>query len=165
MVAIKCPCCEFLTPDLSDVLAAAGLNTHVVVDHANNHVVAQAQPRRTPKVDRPLLKDNISEETWNAFKQSWDIFVRGNDVAVVDRTVQLYSSCDMGLKTKLTAMHQNILDQPVDEVLKLLKDITVTPVALTVKRNELLQMQQDAGEKIRTFYSRVKGKAITCKFR
>ena len=39
------------------------------------------------------------------------------------------------------------------------------PVAVTIKRNELLQMSQDAGETIRTFLSRVKAKAVTCRFK
>ena len=71
----------------------------------------------------------------------------------------------MALKAKITALSPDILNLPVNEVLDLLKKITVTPVATTVKRNELLQLTQDAGEKIRTFFSRVKGKAITCGLR
>ena len=38
-------------------------------------------------------------------------------------------------------------------------------VAVSVKRNELLQMHQDSGETIRNFLLRVKGKAVTCKFK
>ena len=50
-------------------------------------------------------------------------------------------------------------------MMTLMKNLTVTPVAISVKRNELLQMCQDAGETIRTFLSRVKGKAVTCRFK
>ena len=141
--SIKCPCCDYETGDGSDLIISALLNAHV----AGSHNAAQpAQPqRRPPKVNRPVLKDNISEETWNAFVQSWDIFVQGNGISVAEQTVQLYSSCDMALKAKLTAMNENIVQAPVQEVLELLKNITVTPVALTVKRSELLQFHQDAG--------------------
>ena len=160
--SIQCPCCEFNTGDGSDLVIAALLNAHVAGSHSQN---AAPQQRRPPKVDRPVLKDNISEETWNAFVQSWDIFVRGNVLSDAEQTIQLYSACDMTLKAKLTAMNENIVQQPVQEVIDLLKSITVTPVALTVKRSELLQLHQDAGEKVRAFYSRVKGKAITCGLR
>ena len=37
------------------------------------------------------------------------------------------------------------------------------PVAGSVKRNKPLQMHQDAGETVRTFLSRVKGKVVTCR--
>ena len=149
---------------MSDLVAAALLNAHTAGTHSTTNA-PQPLERRTPKVDRPILKDNISEETWNAFFQSWGIFVRANDIQDAEKTVQLYSCCDMALKSKITAMDQNILNQPVQNVLDLLKSITVTPVVLTIKRNELLQSRQDAGEKIGSFYSRVKGKVITCGLR
>ena len=168
MANIPCPVegCQYSTGDSTEAVAIALLNAHVAGTHSNNArpVAAQQmmQPRRTPKIDRPPLKDNISEETWNAFLQSWNIFVQGNGVDAADQAVQLYSCCDMPLKAKLTAVNQNILIEPVQNILALLKNLTVTPVAKTVKRNELLQMHQDASENIRTFLSRVKGKAITC---
>ena len=140
------------------------LNAHVATAHAAPPPQAQPvqQQRRTPRVDRPVLSDNITEETWNAFEQSWNEYVSANGVQNNEKTVQLYSCCDMPLKAKLTAMNPSVVNDPVDTVLTLLKTLTVIPVAKTVKRNELLQMQQDAGEGIRTFLSRVKGKAVTC---
>ena len=62
-------------------------------------------------------------------------------------------------------MQHDVLNQSVQELLALLKTITVIPVAVTIKRNELLQMIQDAGETIRTFLTRVKAKAVTCRFK
>ena len=162
--SIKCPCCAYETGDGSDLVITALLNAHVAGTHTQN-VAQPAQQRRPPRVERPVLKDNITEETWNAFVQSWEIFVQGNGIPVAEQTVQLYSACDMALKAKLTAMNESVVQAPVQEVIDLLKNITVTPVALTVKRSELLQIHQDAGEKVRAFYSRVKGKAITCGLR
>ena len=34
-----------------------------------------------------------------------------------------------------------------------------------MKRNELFQMHQDSGESIRNFLLRIRGKAVTCKFK
>ena len=167
MVNVTCPNdgCGYETGDVADLIAAALLNAHTAGSHAQNNVGLPVQPRRTPKIDRPVLKDNITEEMWNAFAQSWTIFLQGNDIPEAEKTLQLYSACDMALKAKITALCPDILNLPVNEVLDLLKKITVTPVATTVKRNELLQLTQDAGEKIRTFFSRVKGKTITCGLR
>ena len=163
MVNISCPHCDYSTGEYTEAVALEVFRAHQTA-HAN--AAPGAQSRRTPKVDRPPLKDNITEETWNAFIQSWEIFVKGNGVTTdADLAVQLYSCCDMSLKAKLTAVHQNILSEKIDDILALLKSMTVTPVAKTVKRNELLQMQQDAGETIRTYLSRVKGKAVTCGLR
>ena len=161
MVNVKCPCCEYETGESADsIIAVALLNAHVAGTHSNS---SPSQARRAPKVDRPTLKDNVTEETWNAVIQSWEIFVRGNGIETNDQTVQLYTCCDTVLKTKLTAMNPNILQEPVEHVLGVLKTISVIPVAITVKRNELFQMHQDAGESIQSFLLRVKGKAITCR--
>ena len=101
--SIKCPCCAYQTGDGSDLVIAALLNAHVAGTHTHTQNVAQpAQQRRPPRVERPVLKDNITEETWNAFVQSWEIFVQGNGIPVAEQTVQLYSACDMALKAKLT---------------------------------------------------------------
>ena len=62
MVIVSCPCCTYTTDDVSDLVAAALLNAHTAGAHSTP-AAPQAQPRRTPKVDRPVLKDNISEET------------------------------------------------------------------------------------------------------
>ena len=44
----------------------------------------------------------------------------------------------MALMSKITAMNHNILNLPVQDVQNLLKNITVTPVASTVKRKTSL---------------------------
>ena len=163
MVNLTCPGCDYQTGEFNQAIAIAYFNAHLAVAHAAPAPAPRpVQPRQTPRVDRPPLTDNITEETGNAFDQSWAVYLRANDVPDNEEAVQLYSCCDMALKTKLTSTNPNIINEPVDVVLILLKTLTVIPVAKTVKRNELLKMQQDAGENIRTFLSRVKGKAITC---
>ena len=47
----------------------------------------------------------------------------------------------------------------------MLKHLAVVPIAASVRINELLQMHQNSGESIRSYHSRVTGKATTCRFR
>jgi len=124
MPNIHCPVedCQYATGDFDNAVAAALLMAHTAGSHSAGR--PERHRPRPPKVDRPQLKDNISEETWNAFKYSWDIFVRANDVEDADQTVQLYSCCDLALKSKVTAVHHDILNQSVQELLHLLKTIT-----------------------------------------
>ena len=81
MVNVTCPNdgydCE--TGDVVNVFTAALLNAHTTSNHAQNNVGLPAQPRQTPKIDCPVLKDNITEEMWNDFVQSWTIFLQRND--------------------------------------------------------------------------------------
>ena len=163
MPDIQCPVagCTYNTGDFDNAVAAALLMAHTAGDHSAGSV----QQRRPPKVDRPQLADDINEEAWNAFQYSWTMFVQANGIADADKAVQLYSCCSTALKSKVTAIHHDILTKAPNEVLALLKTLTVIPVAVSVKRNELLQMTQDAGETIRTFFSRLNAKAVTCRFK
>ena len=165
MPDVDCPVagCDYKTGDFDNVVVAALLTTHAAGAHS---AVQRVQPvRRPPKVDRPILVDNLTEESWNAFKQSWDIFVQVNDVYLADQTVQLFSCCDSQLKAKVTAIENNILSKDFDTMLDLVKNLAVIPVAVSVKRNDLLRMHQDDGELIRAYHSRIMGKAITCNFK
>ena len=167
MVNVQCPVegCGYETGEYGQAVVTALLSAHT----AGTHVIAPAPvanpARRPPKVDRPELEDGIEEEAWNGFEQSWTIFVRANAVTADDLAVQLYSCCKPSLKQKVTAVHPDFLDQDADNLLPILKALTVTPVARTVKQNNLLHMKQDPGETVRTFFSRVKSTAITCRFK
>ena len=161
MVNVKCPNCEFRTGDYAATVVATLLQAH----HDVHHRPQQQDTRRGPKVDRPEISDDIEEEEWNTFAQNWKIYVQANRIDNADIAAHLYSCCKPTLKSKLNAVHQNFLDKPTDELLPLLKNLTVIPIPRTVKQNQLLQMKQDASESIRTFFSRVKAKARTCSFR
>ena len=149
MPDIQCPVvgCDYSTGDVDSVVVAALLNAHTVGAHTSSQPVKQRQP---PKVERPQLSDAIDEESWNAFKQDWTMFTRANEVSAVDQPIQLFSCCDSALKAKLTSCCQDVFEKPVQELLTLLQSLAVIPVAVSVKRNELLQMHQDSGE-VRVF--------------
>ena len=165
MPDIQCPVdgCQYSTGDVDSVVVAALLNAHTVGAHTASQ--STRQQRQPPKVERPQLQDSIDEESWNAFKQDWTMFTRANAISSEDQSIQLFSCCDAALKAKLTSCCQDVFEKPVQELLTLLQSLAVIPVAVSVKRNELLQMNQDSGEGIRNFLLRVKGKAITCKFK
>ena len=139
-------------------MAVALLNNHTTTVHA-----LQQTPRPMQKVDRPSLTDNINDEQCS-FKKSWDMFVQANGVLAIDQHVQLFACCDSELRSKVTCTDDNILGHSTAEFLELLHNLTVILVAISVQRTELLKMQQGHGEPIRSFYSRVGGKAINCKF-
>ena len=165
MPEFQCPAegCTHMVPDLEPVLQAAMLNTHTMDKHSQQPAQPQGR-RRPPQVDRPKLTDNMSEVGWNAFLQDWETFVRANNIVEVDRPTQLFACCDGELKTKTSSLCHNVYEKTVPEMMTMLKNLAVIPVATSVKCNELLQMQQNAGESIRAFHARLKGKAATCNF-
>ena len=49
-------------------------------------------------------------------------------------------------------------------LLSKIKKLAVIPVAISVRRAELLSTKQDHGENARAFYAKVRGKAATCSY-
>ena len=154
--------CSYETGEQDANIAIALLNNHTSTNH-----VAPTVPRvvrRAPRVERPTLSDNISEEHWLGFRKSWDMFTQANAVSNEDQPVHLYACCDVDLRAKVTCTNENIFSKSVEEILDMLHSLAVYPVAVSVQRTELLKLQQAPGESIRTFFSRVRGKALSCKF-
>ena len=90
--SIRCPAdgCEYETGVHAASIVAALLNAHTAAAHTHQH---GAPATRQPKVERPSLADDLEEEQWNVFEQSWNIFVRANRVSDENKAVQLYSCC------------------------------------------------------------------------
>ena len=89
------------------------------------------------------------------------MFVHANAIFAED---QPFACCDNELRAKVTCTNENVLESSVDQILGLFYSLTVVPVAISVQRSDLLQMQQSSGESFRAFFSRVRGKAVTCRF-
>ena len=58
----------------------------------------------------------------------------------------------------------DIMKESEETLLAAIKRLAVQPVARGVRRTELINMQQDSGESIRSFHANVKGKAATCSY-
>ena len=165
MVNILCPIdgCTYQTRENPATVVVALLSLHSQGVH--KPPAAPQARARAPKIDRRTLSDDTDEETWNVFKLGWDIYAKAHVIPNDKIAVQLYQCCSATLKQKITWVYNDFLVQPVDRLLPLLKTLTVTPVAVSVKRNEFLQLKQDAGETFWGFHSRMKSKAVTCRFK
>ena len=75
MPAIGCPLpgCQYSTDDTEAVLAAAQLNLHAL-SHTSATVPTTPAKQRPPKIDRPTIEKDTSEEDWNTFLKKWDLF-------------------------------------------------------------------------------------------
>ena len=58
--------------------------------------------------------------------------------------------------------HPNAVISTEENLLKIIKQMAVIPVAISVRRADLLNTKQDQGENVRAFYAKVRGKAATC---
>jgi len=164
MTVLNCPIpgCGFATDDVDVVGAAAILNAHTYTHMA----VAQqaAPPVRGPKLDRPKLQLNCTNEDWNAFQRRWETYRTGSGIRDDNAAGQLLECTTEQLGNILLRAEPAFTTKPIAEALQVLKSVAVVPVALGVLRSELSIMRQYPDEPFRTFAARVQGKAEVCEF-
>ena len=165
MTILTCPIpgCDFSTQDVDVVGAAAILNVHSNVHVASRPPAPPFAPRG-PKLERPRLRLNSTNEDWNAFARRWNTFRLGSGVTDEAASGQLLECTDGQLGDIVLRADPTFTTRPLVEALKTLKLIAVVPVALGVLRSELYAMRQDLEEPFRTFAARVQGKAETCEY-
>ena len=130
----------------------------------NDNDVARANKQRPPKIERPKISDGSSEETWIAFKIRWDMFTRGTDLIEDEKVQHLFQCCDESLGDAILKGHHTAVLGDETSLLVLIMKLAVVPVPRVVRRNEVLNLKQDHGEKIRSFVARIRGKAMTCAY-
>ena len=166
MPVIQCPIaeCTYSTQDVDAAVAAALLVIHnnVHISAPNNATAATRQ--RAPKIERPRISSGTSEESWNTFKTRWAMFKRNTGITGADAVQHLFHCCEEDLGDALLKGHPDAVNGTEDELLKKIKKMAVIPVAICVRRAELLCTRQDHGENARSFYAKVKGKAATCSY-
>jgi len=167
MPTIACPYpdCSFVTDDVDAVVAAVLLTIH-----NNTHVNPTAGTalgdgrQKAPKIDRPSVTQSSTEENWNAFLARWQMFKRGTRLTAGEAVQQLFQCCDGDLGNNILRSNPDATRGTEDDLLAAIKRLAVTPVAINVRRSDLLQVKQDHGENIRSFYARINGKAATCAY-
>ena len=151
------------SPDDVDVVGAAAiLNAHTYTHMA----VAQpaAPPVHGPKLDRPKLQLNCTNEDLDAFQRRWETYRTGSGIWDGNAAGQLLECTTEQLGNILLRAEPAFTTKPIAEALQVLKSVAVVPVALGVLRSELNIMRQDPDEPFRKFAARVQGKAKVCEF-
>ena len=145
--------CTFATEDVDVAGAAALLNFHAI----NHQLTLQTPPqpqqipavttRHAPKLERPKLRENATNEEWNMFSRRWSTYRTGSNITDDVATMQLLECCTDGLGDIVLRAYPSFTSKPIAEALTLLKAIAVVPVALGVLCSELTSMFQGADEK------------------
>ena len=169
MPIFKCPIdeCTYQTEDIDAGVAVAMLTIHNNVHVASNPtqgISTDDTNQRDPKIERPKISAGSDEETWNTFLTRWKMFKRNRKVTGTASVEQLFYCCEEDLGDSILRGHPNAVTGTEADLMKLIKKMAVIPVAISVRRAELLAVNQDHGESARSFYAKVKGKASTCAY-
>jgi len=104
----------------------------------------------------------ISTEDWNVFLRRWEVFRAGSGIDAASAPAQLFQCAGGALGDRLLKSDPDAASRTLPELLQAMRALAVIPVAVSVLRTELLQLNQGRGEQFRSFAARVRGKAETC---
>ena len=164
MPVVKCPIegCEYETPDVDPVIAAALITTHATSHQAPSQ---PTQAARVEKVKRPSISSAGTTEDWLYFKSRWGDYVKATKLEGTDRVIQLLECCDEQLRKDLTRNAGGTLTEMTeDQVFKAMKTLAIREENTMVARVTLHNMRQGRDEPVRAFGARLRGQASVCKF-
>ena len=166
MTIFSCPMdrCSFKTDDVEASVAVVMLTIHNNVHLATQGSSDVAARLKAPKIERPRISAGSTEETWNTFLTRWTMFKRSTGITGAESIEQLFHCCDEDLGDSILKGHPNAVTSTEDNLLQTIKKMAVIPVAISVRRADLLATKQDHGENARAFFAKVRGKASTCAY-
>ena len=162
MVVIDCQfggCTAKIEHD-SEAVALAMFQSHMMTHQAP--APANAVPaQRLPPIQRPEVRQDITEEDWDAFIIEWENFKRCTNLPSASITDQLYQCCERSLARLIIKEQPHIVSKDENCLLTAMKRLAVIKVATSVRRSKLLSTRQSHGESFREFYANVKAAAAT----
>ena len=170
-MSIKLSCqftgCEWKIEHDSEAVAIA-----LLTSHGNVHLHRLAGPTgsrsKQPKVDRPELAQDISDEDWETFEEEWRRFKRSwhtSSTTQLEVTDQLLECCEQNLRRLLVKQDPSISAQPEIDVLKAMREMAVIKIATSVRRTKLMLSRQDHGANFREYYANTRAAAATCNYK
>ena len=167
MHILRCPFegCSTITENESEALVIALFNARVSTHTAANpHHGQRTGTSKSEKIDRPKVSQGMLEEGWNLFLIQWRIYKSSAVLSDEESKLQLIYCCEQDLLEHILRSDPEITSKDEGEQLKSIKKLCVVPVAMGVRRSEVLNLTQDSAELSRSFLSRIQGKAATCNF-
>ncbi len=165
MPIVKCPIesCEYETPDVDPVVAAALITTHATFHQGPSLPTLSA---RVEKVKRPSISSaGTTTEDWLCFKSRWADYVKATRLEGTDRVIQLLECCEEQLRKDLTRNAGGTLTTLTeDQVFAAMKSLAIREENTMVSRVTLQNMRQGRDEPVRAFGARIRGQASICKF-
>ena len=139
-------------------------SSHVVVHQQPAAIAGTSAKQKVPRIDRPEIKQDASDEDWDTFNSEWNRFKRCTYIPPQYVADQLFQCCERNLGRLLIKENPNIIASGEEQLLKAMKRMAVIKIATSIRRANLLATKQDHGESFREFYANVKAAAATCDF-
>ena len=159
MPIIQCPIegCEYETPDVEPVIAAALITTHATSHRTPSR---STQTPRVERVKRPNVSSAGTTEDWKYFKSRWNDYVKATRLEGTDSIIQLLECCDdqlrKAIRKDLTRNAGGTLTEMTEhEVFEAMRRLSIREENTMVAGMTLHDMRQDRDEPIRAYGAKV----------
>ena len=156
--------CDVKIEHTSEAVALAMFQSHTMSHQAKPSTNA-VHSQKLPPIQRPEVKQDITEEDWDTFVIEWSNFKRCTSIPAASIVDHLYQCCEKSLARLLIREQPDIASKDEDALLQAIKRFSVIKIATSVRRSNLLSTRQSHGESFREFYANVKAAASTCNFK
>ena len=165
MASTKIECgftgCVYVSEHASEAVALLQFQSHMSVHQQSSN---QATGQKLPPIERPVLKQDITEEEWESFKQYWKRFKRVAALSGSQIADQLFMCCESALGRLILKQNPDIIEAGESQLLDAMRQMSVIKVATSIRRTKLMTMKQEQGQSIREFYANAKSQAATCSY-
>ena len=157
ITTLGCPFtgCEEQVINADKDVAIALFNAHISTHTANAGQNQGSGPSKSKKLTRPKITQGMLVESWNSFGVLWNLYKKGAGLSEAECGLQLIYCCDEELMEQLLRADPNIVTKPENEQMESIRKLAVVPVAMGVRRSEMLNMSQDVSKLSRTFHAKV----------
>ena len=172
METIELPCtvtdCTYKTPALPPQFAFQQMGTHRGDAHPTiNAPAAPVVTATTPKpekVARPTFDLNQSVEKWKYYQTRWNTYKTATGLTGNNIQIQLLETCSDNLRFALYQSDASINTKSEVQILAAMKKLAVKEENQLVSRMKLGIFNQEPGEAVNKFASRLQGQAELCTF-
>ena len=146
MPLFRCPFngCEDTTDNADKDIAIAIFNAHVATHTSGSQ--SEKKSTRSEKIARPKISQGLLEEGWNSFLIQWKLYKSSAGLSDEESKTQLMYCCEQELIEHVLRSEPGIVDKSEQDQLGLIRKLCVVPVAMGVRRSEVLNLTQDSGE-------------------
>lgn len=155
------PECTYTATHADKDVAIALFQSHNLSHQASQNTAGN---HKLPKVERPVLKQDVNDEDWCAFLSEWERFKKRTNMNVAEINDQLLECCERNLRRLVIKEDPHVFDEPEADLLVAIKRMAVIQTATSVRRTKLLQSKQEPNHTFREYYANVRASAATCKY-
>ena len=119
-------------------------SSHIVV-HQQPATVNTTAKQKVPPIDRPEIKQDVTDEDWATFIAEWSRFKRCTDIPGRCIGDQLFQCCERSLGRLLIKENPDIIAAGEEALLNAMKRRAVIRIATSVRRTNLLASNPDNG--------------------